>query len=221
MRVGPEASFGGRAERSRHPFGNVAAVVFQVDATVSSIQGLAWLTDRRDATARTRLAEIEAQAAEEGWTPSEIARARLACLRPRRAELNALGRAYLDALSPGVIDAAHRIRRTGITVGLASDVAVEALFGVANALGVTPSEIHAPSVRFDALGAYAGSDVRVPMSTNGSPMVYVGTHRFTLFTHVATSTFVAFTGVVAQEGTAFAPSASVSTFSELATLISG
>src|SRR4051812_43674867 len=109
-------------------------VMLQVDATVTGIHGLAWLTAQRDATVMARLAALRDEAAANHWTAEQLVCARLSVIRPRRSEINALGRAYLDALAPGAAEAAHRIRRSGVDVGLSSDVAVEALFGVATAL---------------------------------------------------------------------------------------
>jgi hypothetical protein len=102
---------------------------------------------QRDASFLARLSELQADARAEEWTDAQLVCARLAMIRPRRAEVNALGRAYLDALAPGAIDAAHRLRSAGVAIGLSSDVAAESLFGVATALGVMPEDLYAPTVR--------------------------------------------------------------------------
>ena len=204
-----------------------AAVVLQVDGAVSGINGLAWLLARRDGSAAHRLETLQAQAVAEGWSQSELSRAALACLRPRRAEVNALGAAYRAALTPGVIDAAHRMRRAGTVVELSGEVAVEALLGVAEALGVTPDAIHAPHLRFDALGAYTGCDAGERSATiahgygptDRPRRVFVGTGPAERLADVASDVFVRFTGVVAHEGPA--RGAHVGSFGELAELVIG
>jgi phosphoserine phosphatase len=203
---------------------SVDAVVLQVDATVSNVHGLAWLIERRDDGILTRLSELHAQAREAGWSWAELAHARLAVLRPRRAEINALGQAYAGGMLPGAVETTRRLRRAGVSVTIASEVAQEALFGVANALGLGTDEILAPRLRFDTLGAYVGCDVaallrdRAEREENGARTIYVGTRHSEMLAPTDADSFVAFTGVVAREGV---PSAarSVETFMELGTLL--
>ena len=206
------------------------AVVLQVDSTVSGIDGLSWLTDRRDADSRLRLANLQREATSEGWSWTDLTRARLKHLRPRRAEINELGSAYLASLTPGSVDTANALRRAGIAVALASDVAAEALFAVATALGVSPNELYAPRLRFDAIGAYVGCDLNAARAgeeseatglhaTLGSPRtLFVGTHRSAMFAPRGSDAFVAFSGVVAREPRADAVAA-VSSFHDLSALV--
>ena len=207
----PELTPAARRERPELASRRADAVVLQVDATVSQINGFEWLMERRGGSILTRLSEIQAEAAERKWGVTEVARARLSLLRPRRAEINALGQAYLAAMLPDAVDVAHRMRRAGISVALASEVAAEALFGVANALGVSARDIHAPHLRFDALGAYVGCDAGLPpladrlavddalTAASGARTLYVGTRHSELLAPRDSDNFLAFTGVVARE----------------------
>lgn len=204
-------------------------IVLQVDATVSGIDGFAWLTNRRDEECGARMATLQREASIQGWTWAELTQARLKQLRPRRAEVNELGSAYLAFLTPGVVDAVSALRRAGVSVALASDVAAEALFGVATALGVSPDELHAPRLRFDAIGAFVGSDVpagRADEPADGSAhrasgastqRWFVGTRRSALFAPRGTDAFVAFSGVVARDGRTDA-FATIASFADLTAL---
>ena len=206
------------------------AVILQVDATVSGIDGLAWLAARRDGAAADRLAELQNEAASQRWGWADLTRARLKLLRPRRAEVNELGAAYLAAILPGAADAAQALRRAGIAISLASDVAAEALFGIATALGVSPNELYAPRLRFDAIGAYVGCDLNTarvddtsdttgsPASTSTTRTTFVGTRRTAVFAPRLSDDFIAFSGVVAREGLADGPVA-VATFPELVEVV--
>ena len=217
-------------DRNDHPLRHPDAVVLQVDATVSGIDGLAWLTSRRDAETAHRLAALQRTAAAEGWSWSELTRARLKHLRPRRAEINELGSAYLSAMAPGVGETVSAMRRAGISISLASDVAAEALFGVATALGVSPDELHAPRLRFDAIGAYVGCDLSAASAENGTDdaahrrlttaprTLFVGARRSEIFAPRGTDLFVAFSGVIAREGRSDAK-ATVANFHDLAALV--
>jgi hypothetical protein len=209
-RPGEAASYS--AERRGAAGRRPEAVVLQVDATVSGIDGLAWLAARRDAETAERLAELQRAAAAQRWGWADLTRARLKQLRPRRAEVNELGAAYLAALVPGAAEAAQALRRAGVAISLASDVAAEALFGIATALGVSPNELYAPRLRFDAIGAYVGCDLNTARvddarDTTGSPSsvatartTFVGTRRTAVFAPRLTDDFIAFSGVVAREG---------------------
>lgn len=201
------------------------SVVLQVDATVSTIDGLAWLVGQRDEATRSRLDALHREAVADHWSWSELSRGRLAVLRPRRAEIIELGSAYLEALAPGVIDAAARLRRAGVALSLASDVAADALFGVAHALGVAPSALRAPRLRFDALGAYVGCELPAEQEDDSalarhesSGTLFVGTRRPVMFASLDSHAFVAFSGVVAVEGSAQAE-ATLESFAELITLL--
>lgn len=208
------------------------AVVLQVDGTISSIDGLAWLAARRDDDTGARLAALQQEAAAQRWGWADLTRARLKLLRPRRAEVNELGAAYLTALVPGAVDGAQTLRRAGVAVSLASDLAAEALFGVATALGVSPNELYAPRLRFDALGAYVGCDLNAarmgdatdatgsPTESSTSRTMFVGTGRSAAFAPRQADDFVAFTGVVAREGITDGSHA-VSTFPELVARVLG
>jgi phosphoserine phosphatase len=212
-----------RHEWTDSPSGPADAVVLQVDATVSNVHGLAWLIERRDDGILTRLSELHAQAKEAGWSWAELSRARLGVLRPRRAEINALGQAYVGGMLPGVLETTRRLRRAGVSVTIASEVAQEALFGVANALGLGTDEILAPRLRFDTLGAYVGCDVsallrdRAERDATGGRTVYVGTRQSEMLAPPEAGAFVAFTGVVALEGSS--ASRAVDSFAELGTLL--
>lgn len=217
-------------ERHNAPVRRPETVVLQVDATVSSLDGLAWLIEQREAEVAQRLAALDREAAAQRWSWAELVRARLKLLRPRRAEINELGAAYLTTLSPGAADAASALRRAGITVTLASDVAAEALFGVATALGVSPNELYAPRLRFDAIGAYLGCDLNTTrpddegshaphrLGASSARTLFVGTRRSAAFAPRGTDDFVAFSGVVAQEGRPEAL-ATIASFHDLAPLV--
>ena len=206
------------------------AVVLQVDSTVSTVDGLAWLTSRRDSETGLRLAAMRREATEQRWGWADLTRARLKLLRPRRAEINELGNAHLTALDPGVVGAVADLRRAGIAVSLASDVAAEALFGVATALGVSPNELYAPRLRFDALGAYVSCDLNaaraedevdvtgVRPGTSTLRTLFVGTQRSAVFAPRVSDDFAAFARPGSSAGATGAV-ATITSFSDLAALV--
>ncbi len=169
------------------------AVVLQVDSTVSSLDGLGWLTARRGAEMGHRLEALRKEAAAQRWSWADLTRARLKHLRV--AEL----------------------RRAGVSIALASDLAAEALFGVATALGVSPDELRAPRLRFDAIGAYVGCDFGVAYASSPRTL-FVGTRRSEHFAPRGTDAFIAYAGVIAREGPSDA-NATVASFQDLTALV--
>ncbi|MDB4885195.1 MAG: hypothetical protein JWN79_633 [Gemmatimonadetes bacterium] len=204
-----------------------AVIVLQADGAVTGIHGLSWLIGRRDEATQRRLTELQLVAMAEGWSPAEFDGARLGVLRPRRAEVNALGRAYLAAVTPGAVDAAHRLRTAGVALELSGEVGVEAMLGLADELGVTPDGIHAPRLRFDALGAFVGVEAsrRAPSIANeAGPLnrprrAFVGTRASELLVDPERDLFLRFTGVVAHEGPGRGES--IASFADLVSLVVG
>lgn len=217
-------------DRNEPPARRPETVILQVDSTLSAIDGLAWLVERRAGEMAHRLAALQREAAAERWSWAELTRARLKHLRPRRAEINELGAAYLASLVPGAADAVRALRRAGISVALSSDLAAEALFGVATALGVSPDELQAPRLRFDAIGAYVGCDLgaidaaRLVSSTEDdasaarSRTLFVGSRRSAVFAPRDSDAYIAFSGVIAREGQSDAV-ATIASFHDLAALV--
>lgn len=218
------------ADRNESSARRPETVILQVDSTLSAIDGLAWLVERREGEMAHRLAALQREAAAERWTWADLTRARLKHLRPRRAEINELGAAYLASLVPGAADAVRALRRAGISIALSSDLAAEALFGVATALGVSPDELQAPRLRFDAIGAYVGCDLGpidaaalVNATEHGasaarSRTLFVGSRRSAMFAPRDSDAFVAFSGIIAREGPSDAV-ATIATFHDLAPLV--
>ena len=145
---------------NKHAF---ATVVLDVDSAITGIDGIAWLAERRGELVARRVASLAADAAA-GAIPYEAAyAARLAAIRPRRDEVDALSRAYIDAIDPYCGDAIRQLRRAGVRTILVSESLRHALVRLAFYLGVDFDDVHAVDVRFDALGAYTGFDASSPL----------------------------------------------------------
>jgi hypothetical protein len=101
---------------------------------------------------------------------------------------------------------------------------------VANALGVSPNEIFAPRLRFDALGAFVGCDLNAARADDeldaagarsksaALRTLYVGTRRSAVFAPRVTDAFVALSNGVDQDGPADAV-ATIASVRDLAALV--
>ena len=203
------------------------SVVLDVDSTVSGIEGIDWLAKRRGDVISRRVADLTQRAMQGGVALEDVYGTRLAEIRPRREEVDALSRAYVDAIAPGAPETIARIRRNGVQVVLVSGGLRAALFRLAFKLGLGPSDVHAVSVHFDALGAYTGYDASSPLTTATGksqvvsahklegPIVAVGDGATDLAMREVVDAFVAYTGFVSRPNVVERADAVASSFADL------
>ncbi len=183
-------------------------LVLDVDSTVSGIEGINWLAARRGDVISRRVSELTQQAMEGGIPLEQVYGLRLSEIRPRREEVDALSHAYVEALAPGAVDSIARMRRAGVQVVLVSGGLRHALLRLAFHLGLGPTDLHAVSVQFDALGAYVRYDDASLLTTADGkrevvsdlhldgPIVAVGDGATDLVMREVVDSFVAYTGFV-------------------------
>ncbi len=210
-----------------------ASVVLDVDSTLTSIEGIDWLAERRTPDVAAAIARLTERAMD-GATPLErVYGERLALVRPTAAEVAALGEAYVRAMSPGAEGAVARLHGAGVLVLLVSGGVREAIAPLARRLGVPNAKLHAVSVRFDETGAYAGWDERSPLATADGkrtlvaslalprPTLAVGDGATDLAMRPAVDAFAAFTGIVRREPVAQAADHVLDSFDALPALVLG
>lgn len=207
------------------------SVVLDVDSTLSGIEGIDWLAARRGPDVRDRIAAAT-QSAMRGDTPLDtVYGERLALVRPTRAEIAALGEAYIAAAAPGAREAIAELRRHDVRVSIVSGGIRGAIEPLAAHLGVTPTDVHAVALRFDAAGEYAGYDLESPLWRSGGKPVLVRSLRLEerilamgdgmtdAELRSVVSTFVAFTGFARHERVVAAADAEVARFDALPPLV--
>ena len=120
-------------------------VVLDVDSTVSGIEGIDWLAARRGDIVSRRVSDLTNNAMRGGDPLEEVYGLRLSAIRPRREEVDALARAYVDALAPGAVETIERLRRAGVQIVLVSGGLRHALLrmalglmGLLSLAGLTP-----------------------------------------------------------------------------------
>ena len=150
-----------RAAPTPRPAGDrrvFATVALDVDSGVAGIDGIEWLAARRGDSVAREVAVLAAQAAAGAISPALAYAEILAAIRPHRDEVDALSRAYVEAIAPGCADTIARFRRAGVRVLIVSRAPRHAMYRLAYRLGLDADDVHAVDMRFDALGAYAGFD---------------------------------------------------------------
>jgi phosphoserine phosphatase len=158
---------------------------------------------------------------------------RLAIVRPRREDVDALGRAYIETMAPGAIEALAEWRGRGVRVILLSSAIRHSILRLAQAVGLGPHEVHAVDVRFDAIGAWGGFDSSSPLvTTTGKrdiisrldlprPLIGVGDGSTDLAVRGTADAFAAFTGFVSRPAVANNADFVVTSFDELTKIILG
>jgi phosphoserine phosphatase len=204
-----------------------ATVVLDVDSTVSGIEGIDWLAQRRGQTVARRVATLTDDAKRGAVPLDQVYRTRLAHIRPRREDLAALSRAYVDALAPDCVSAVSRLRHAGVQVVLVSGGLRNALLRLALHLDLDLGDVHAVDVRFDAMGAYTGFDEKSPLTTAdgkyvvlsglslAGPVLMVGDGVTDLAARGAVDCFAAFTGFVRRAAVVREADVVFESFSEL------
>lgn len=194
---------GGRAQPPPLGAGGFRSVIFDCDSTLVRIEGI-------DELARDRAAEARAltdAAMEGGVSLQEVYGRRLRLIRPSRAQIDALGRAYVDALVPDARETVAALRWLEKTVRIVSGGLRPPIVTLASELGLGPEAVAAVGIGFDADGEYRDFERSSPLARNGGktevirawdlprPTLLVGDGATDLEARPAVDAFAAFTGV--------------------------
>ena len=208
-----------------------STVVLDVDSTITAIEGVDWLARRKGDIVARRVAQLTDDAMR-GLIPLEqVYGARLAANRPRRDDVDALSRAYVEAIDPQCLESLTALRRADVQIVLVSGGLRHALFRLALHLGVDASDLHAVDIRFDTVGAYAGFDETSPLTTSkgkrtlierlavSRPSLVVGDGVTDLATRDVVDSFAAFTGFVTRASVVSQADAVLESFPQLTQMV--
>ena len=184
-----------------------ASVIFDVDSTLTSLEGIDWLaTLRGDGVAR-EIASLTEQAMAGAIPLEDVYGRRLELIRPTRAEIAALGQAYCDAVQPGARALCAVLAAAETTVSIVSGGLRDAIMPLAGYLDIPESRVHAVSLTFDENGYYRAIDgVQLLATQRGKPallhelapsrpFVMVGDGATDAAVRGVADAFIAYTGV--------------------------
>jgi phosphoserine phosphatase len=210
---------------------NFATVVLDVDSTVSGIEGIDWLAERRGAEVAARIASLTDEAMR-GVIPLEaVYGARLDVIRPSRAEIAALGAAYEDHLAPGVRSAFDRMRHAGVKLVLVSGGLRPAIRPMAATLGIDDAALHAVELTFNDDGTYRSFDSASPLTTSSGkqtvlerlrlarPILAMGDGATDVAMRAAADAFAAYVGFARRENVVARADVVIDSFAQLADLV--
>lgn len=149
------------------------SIVFDVDSTLSGIEGIDWLAARRGPEVEAWSARLTERAMN-GEIPIEaVYGERMKAVRPRQAEIDELGRLYVARIAPGAREALAAFHEHEIDLVMVSGGLREAILPLARELGVEEDSVHAVSIYFDKRGGYAGFEEQSLMTRQNGKRITV------------------------------------------------
>jgi phosphoserine phosphatase len=187
------------------------SVIFDVDSTLSGMEGIDWLAALRGAEIKAWSAGLTERAME-GKLPIEaVYSERMKRVRPTMAEIDQLGRVYIERIAPGARETLSELRSRGVKLVMISGGLREAILPLARELGVDEGSVHAVSVFFDQEGNYAGFEEQSLLTRQDGkrltvrdmglkgPILAVGDGMTDCETRPVVDSFAAFIGFMRRE----------------------
>ncbi len=208
-----------------------ASVVLDVDSTVSGIEGIDWLARRRGGVVAADIARLTADAMRGAIPLEDVYGRRLQLIRPTRADIDALSRAYIDAIAPDCPSTISAFRDAGIRIALVSGGIRQALLPLAQRLGVDAGDLYAVDLEFGPTGDYMSFDASSPLTSSSGkasvvatldlphPILAVGDGHTDLAMRSAVDSFAAFTGFIARDAVVRGADSVMQSFHDLATAV--
>jgi phosphoserine phosphatase len=142
-----------------------ASVVLDVDSTLSGVEGINWLAERRGGDVAAWIPRLTEKAMTGELSIAEVYAHRLQAVAPTRADLAALGDEYIRCAAPGARDAVASMQGAGVRVEMVSGGLLPAVQALGAWLGVPESQVHAVGITFSSDGAYEAFDAESPLAT--------------------------------------------------------
>ena len=207
------------------------SVIFDVDSTLSGIEGIDWLAALRGPKMEAWSSSLTERAMK-GELPIEaVYGERMKAVRPSAREIEALGREYVERIAPGAKSTLTELRENGIRLVMVSGGLREAIIPLALELGVPERFLYAVSVFFDGNGEYAGFEdtslltqqqgkrITVQAMQLKGPTLAVGDGMTDSEMKPVVTSFAAFTGFTRREPVIERADFVVNSFTELRDLI--
>jgi phosphoserine phosphatase len=143
-------------------------VFFDVDSTLSSIEGIDILGDNNPEIARLTEAAMNGEIALD-----QVYGRRLELIRPTLAAVESLGERYVDSLVPGAARTIASLQDAGAQVHLVTAGIEQAILPLAASLNIPQRAVHAVRLTFDEQGNYEDFDRRSFLTKSGGKELVV------------------------------------------------
>ena len=187
------------------------SVVFDVDSTLSGIEGIDWLAMQRGKDVAAWSAALTDRAMR-GEIPIEaVYGERMRAVRPTLSEIERLGQEYVVRVAPQAEETLTALKAAKVRIVMVSGGLREAILPLAANLGVDEELVFAVSVFFDDRGSYKGFDEASPLTRQTGkkttvsglglkePVLAVGDGMTDCEMKSVVDSFAAFTGFTRRE----------------------
>jgi phosphoserine phosphatase len=140
-------------------------VIFDCDSTLSAIEGIDELARVRGSQVFADVERMTNDAMEGKIAVEDVFARRLAIIRPRREDVAAVGRQYIERVEPTALATINQLKATGWTPLILSGGFRQVIEPLAAHLGI--ARVEAVDLRFDAAGGYLGFDECYPTTRSG------------------------------------------------------
>ncbi len=140
-------------------------VIFDLDSTLSSIEGIDELGKLRNMGERIKSLTRQAMS---GRMPfGRVFIRRLELIRPTRSELLTIGELYKNSVTPGAPELINWLRRRGANVFVVTAGYTDCSYLLTDYLEIPRQNVFANRLIFDAGGQFIGVDQRIPLWHGG------------------------------------------------------
>lgn len=187
------------------------SVVFDVDSTLSGIEGIDWLAKQRGDEVAAWSAALTDRAMR-GEIPIEaVYGERMRAVSPTLSEIERLGQEYVVRVAPHAEETLSALKDANVRIVMVSGGLREAILPLAAMLGVDQESVYAVSVFFDDRGSYKGFDEASPLTRQTGkkttvlglgledPVLAVGDGMTDCEMKSVVDSFAAFTGFTRRE----------------------
>lgn len=187
------------------------SVVFDVDSTLSGIEGIDWLAALRGAEVQAWSSALTERAMTGEISIEDVYSERMKIVKPSQAEIEQLGKVYIERIAPRARETLSALQAEGIELAMVSGGLRQAILPLARELAVDEQRVFAVSVFFDKKGEYAGfeegslmtqqSGKRTTVANMGlkGPILAVGDGITDSEIKPVVESFAAFTGFTRRE----------------------
>lgn len=220
-----------RTDELESPRPRFKTVVFDVDSTLSAIEGIDWLAALRGEQLARECAALTERAMT-GELPIEaVYTRRLGFIRPTAAELLSLADMYIRTLQPGAAELITQLHKMRVHVHLVSGGLRPAIMPMALKLGIAGHCVHAVSLTRDTDGTFSLLDGDQPLATQrGKPLVIqqlalrkkvvmIGDGSTDAAVRGVVDEFIAYTGVARRESVIAVADHEAPSFAQLTPLL--
>lgn len=150
------------------------SIIFDVDSTLSAVEGIDWLAAQRGPDIEAWSAALTERAME-GEIPIEaVYGERMRIVKPTLPEIQQLGKVYVERMATRAAETIEALRAHDVEVVMVSGGLREAILPLARELGVEEENVYAVSVFFDEHGQYAGFDEASLLTRQSGKRITVG-----------------------------------------------